>query len=695
MFKRTIVAVITFAALLCFTVTGDAADVRLGKDDTWLVYWYICGADNLEGIGHLATKDIAEMQKVKLPPNVKVLIYAGGTNLWHHPTIAANGDGIYLYSSNRLEKQVDGYANNMGDPNTLASFLKYGEDNFPADHKILLFWNHGGLSGVCYDDKFAQRNDKGEVVDRPYLTYDALKGAFAAVYGNSPEEPPFELVGFKACMTGSYELANSLADFSRYMMGAEPSVYDWNFSDWFADLAKDPSMNGAKLGKAICDSALKSYNSYFKATHTFSIIDLSKMPELREAYEAYFDEALKRADEEPGFSGAFARAATARNVDRYSNLYGDLGLIAKNTKSIMPDASKKLLGAIDKAVVYNKRGEYINSKGISTYYPYTSSEKSNMSADSYEFKLIDSQSSSYAAQKKLYRKLLELDISNLKEEIFSDENGAPEAVNILNDYKRDRFFIQFMPEQLKNISEIKCMMLPVNVTGDGDSQSTSVDVGGALSISADSLKIDRKKGTVTDNFRAVEQVFDGHRISMNASVSSRGHTFYEVPILYNGVTRKLLVRYDIATKKYEIFGFGSDVENGMVRQLQGQPVPGAVITPIYLTINTDPSDDIIGYRPELDEKTGKPVPLRSIVGQVPNPADGKNYYIKRTLGEPFVFTRNSAITERKINRGFYLYFFAFTAPNGQMVTSAPAIIGVDHGEVARAGTLDLKFAVER
>ena len=661
MFKRTIVAVITFAALLCFTVTGDAADVRPGKDDTWLVYWYICGADNLEGIGHLATKDIAEMQKVKLPPNVKVLIYAGGTNRWHHPTIAANGDGIYLYSSNRLEKQVDGYANNMGDPNTLASFLKYGEDNFPADHKILLFWNHGGLSGVCYDDKFAQRNDKGEVVDRPYLTYDALKGAFAAVYGNSPEEPPFELVGFKACMTGSYELANSLADFSRYMMGAEPSVYDWNFSDWFADLAKDPSMNGAKLGKAICDSALKSYNSYFKATHTFSIIDLSKMPELREAYEAYFDEAARRANDETGFSGAFARAATAGNVDRYSNWYGDLGLIAKNTKSIMPEASKKLLDAIDKAVVYNKRGEYLKSKGISTYYPYISSEKPAMSVESSEFKTIDAQSSSYAAQKNLYRNLLGLNVSqlNVAVPVERDSNGHLVA--------------RLTPEQLENVSMIRCLLLPVEKTDNGG--IGSFRLGESILNSADDLKIDLKTGTITENFRAVEQVFDGHKIAMFATVSGRGHNFYEVPIILgSGVEKKpctLKVRYDISAKKYTIFGFGSEVENGMVRDINAfnQLRPGDLITPVLFTTVSD--DEING----ADDPT--------ILNRYTDPKTGKNVYLKVTAGTTFVFTRDSAITDRKITRGNYVYVFSFMSPNGNAAMSRPGLIQVKHGEITR------------
>ena len=238
------------------------------------------------------------------------------------------------------------------------------------------------------------------------------------------------------------------------------------------------------------------------------------------------------------------------------------------------------------------------------------------------------------------------------------------------------------------------MMLPVDVTEDDKPQSVSVNVGESILISADDLKIDRKKGRITENFRAVEPLLDGHKIAMIATVSSRGHTFYEVPILYNGVMRKLLVRYDTAAKKYEIFGFGSSVENGLVRQTQGQPQSGAVITPIYMAINTDPADEIIGYRPYRDEKTGKPVPVHSIVNQYTNPQDGKTYYVKRTLGTPFVLTRNSTITERKIDRGYYLYYFAFSAPNGQITASAPAVIGVEYGEVLRAGTGYLKWAAE-
>ena len=663
MFKRTFAAIILLVATLMVSVSADAADAR-NKDDTWLVYLYVCGADNLEGNSYLATKDIAEMQQVKLPPNVKVLVAAGSTKKWHHPTIAAQGHGIYLYSANRFEKLVDWNTNldepdtNMSDPNTLASFLKFGEENFPADHKVIIFWDHGGVSGICYDDSF-----KGDG-----LMYDELKSAFATVYGDSPEKLPFELIGFKACVTGSYELANSIANFSHYMLGSEPSVWDWNFSDWIAALAKDPSMDGAQIGKIICDSALKSYDPIAKRTHTFSLIDLTKMPELRAAYEAYFDEAVTRANNETGFKGAFARAAENRNVDKYSNWYVDLGLLVKNTKSIMPDTSKNLLKAIDNAVVYNKRGSYLKSKGISTYYPYVSPEETPQTpgeSGANYLGFISKQNSNYYGQKELYGELLGLDVSNLQSNPLPIERNS-----------KGHLVAKLTPEQLENVSSIQCVLLPVNASG-------NFELGGALLSSADDLKIDWTTGTVTENFRGVEPMFDGHRIVMYPTVSGRGHTFYNVPIIYDGSEKNLIVRYDTSNQKYEIIGFGSTIENGMVRGLykdEYQPKPGHIINPIYWSVEDNDSTENVILR--KDPETEK---IRPDMWTYTDPQGGK-LFIKAKIGAPLIFTRDSSITNKKINKGNYFYMFMFNAPNGDQASSYPGVIIVRNGKTSRFTT---------
>ena len=656
MFKRTIAAMLILAVTLCLGVKVDAADTRHTKDDTWLVYVYLCGSD-LESNGHVSTKNIAEIQKVKLPPNVKVLIATGGATQWHHPTIKAGGDGIYLYSGSRLEKQAD-WNSDMGKPATLADFLKFGEENFEADHKVLIFRDHGGVNGICYNESLV-KNAKGEIV-KGYtnnLTYDDLNKAFADVYGNSPEEPPFELVGFGACMTGSYELAKSISNFSHYMVGSECSEYGWDFTPWIAALAEDPSMNGAQIGKVICDSALNNYDEITKLTNTFSVIDLTKMPKLREAYEEFFSEALTRANAETGFSGAFARAASARNVDKYSNLYTDLGLLAKNTKAIMPKESNKLLRAIDKAVVYNKHGAYLKSRGISTYYPYVSSEQPSVSKD--DFKNFLRQSSTSDNQKKLYKELLNLNVSKLQ--------GVPIEMK-----SNGHLVTKLDPAQLENVSMIQCMLVPI--TENSDSNLGLSGEGGIVLTSADDLKIDWKKGIITENFRGMQPVFDGHKIAMFASIRGRGHNFYSVPILVNGQARELNVRYDTSAKKYSIIGFGSSIENGMVRNLENNQLrSGDVITPIFLAIVSEENSAASG------------VPMIHYT----DPKTGKAGSINLTFGEPFVYTKDSTITDKKISNGDYLYLFQFFAPNGTAIGSAPAAITVKYGEITRFDSEDV------
>lgn len=599
----------------------------------------------------------------------------------------------------------------MGDPATLAEFLQFGEENYKPDRRIIYFWNHGGLGGVCYHDHYnvylkenkrpikagltydqlqefftgyeESEKDKFEIEEyADPLFYNELTQAFASVYGNSLENKPFELMFFNACLTGSYELANSVSNFSHYMLGAEPSIYDTPTREWISALAKNPSMNGAQIGKVICDSAMKNYSDNMRTTHIFSVIDLDKMPQLRTAYEAYFDEALNRSDEKD-FLGAFSRAVHARNVDKYSNMYTDLGLLAENTKSLMPKTSADLIAAIDNAVVYSKRGEYLKSKGISTYYPFISKEGSNpelaISSTSAGFKLVAGQNSSYQSQKVLYNKLL-----NMKD--MSALQGNNSVTIELN--KNDHFVATLTHEQLENISSVNSLLIPV----------TNNKFGGAILISADNLKIDWNKGTVTENFRPVEPMFDGHRIVMFPFVSGQKNTLYRVPIIYQEVyKRDLIVSYDTSKNTYSIIGFGFDVENGVVRKIRGKLEPGATITPIYLEVSYDPSAEFVGF--ELNEKTGevvkekgKPKYFQSLVSAVHNPQTNRTVYYKWVKGTPFVYTKDAKITNNPIINGSFFYYFDFLSLNGSSNTiSSPGAIVVNNGKIFKASTFDLEW----
>ena len=86
-----------------------------------------------------------------------------------------------------------------------------------------------------------------------------------------------------------------------------------------------------------------------------------------------------------------------------------------------------------------------------------------------------------------------------------------------------------------------------------------------------------------------------------------------------------------------------------------------------------------------DEKTGKQVQkyAPSIINQWKDPNTGKMLYLKLTKGTPFVYTRDSAITNRKITKGDYLYIFGFTSPGGYASISQAGFIHVEYNKITK------------
>ena len=476
-------------------------------------------------------------------------------------------------------------------------------------------------------------------------------------------------------MTGSYELANSIAYYSRYMVGSEPSTpgAGWYYTYWIGELAKNPAMNGRSIGQTICDGNMtyyavtdEKYGGYGSKISAYSVIDLSKMPKLRKAYERYFSEAKTRSINERGFSGKFARAASSGNAERYSDCYTDLNVLAQNTSAILPEASSELIAALEDAVVYNQGGSYLRGKGMSTYYPYFSNGLNN-------FGNFLAQKATPNSQKSLYKNLLKLDISNL--------DGLP-----IKEDSAGNGFIQLTPEQLENVSNVECVIMPYVEGGD---ESVGLENTGFVILPSDlHLKRDWNSGTFTENFSwGGQPTIDGHKITMNlitekilpaendGTDEEAFRDYYEVPIYWIGkrpyrdengevITDEngkvifrtlrgscnLLVAYEWAKKKWSIFAIGSDVENGMIRQIDVTLEPGDIIYPRF--------DALV--------------------------SDGNTLSYKSTYGEGFIYNEDSRIEFPPFEEGAYLYSFRFTAPNGKGVSSSHIIIAVDeNGNIIR------------
>lgn len=572
------------------TTKSAKAPVNFGndynKDDTWLVYWYLCGTD-LESNNGAATLDFSELVETNLPPNVKVLIQTGGTVDWKNELVPDGQIARFLYDSEDLHLLQTLPDADMGAESTLEDFLRYGKENFQADHRVFIFWDHGGGSavGICFDERTGNA-----------LSLNDLKKAFGAVHESSPENPPFELIGFDACLMATYDVANAIYGFSRYMVGSEEVEpgNGWNYTGWVGALSQNTAMGGASLGKVICDTYMDGCREYRTAdAATLSLIDLSKIPELTIAYEYFGLEALKNARQDArGFFSTFGRGAQrAENYGGNTRQSGftnmvDLGDLARQSKSLLPSTSDNLISAIDNAVVYKVNGNYREKgSGLSGFYSYDGSERALVS-------YVNLESAPYS-QKLLYYYLIYGELPKDAAQVI--DNGSfekyladakakidaakpapeiPEVAEIsttpsqrqnlfqvsqLEDLpvevdKNGNAFVKLTPEQMDILSSVRCQLVYISVEDD-----IILYLGSDANVDGN-----WETGIFKDNFQATWPTLDGHLVYMEIVAETDDYNLYEVPIKLNGVECNLQVAYRFNDNQYHIMGARKALDdNGM------------------------------------------------------------------------------------------------------------------------------------
>ncbi len=606
---------------------------KYSANDNWLVYWYICGS-NLESEGAAASRDLQEMINAPLPPNVKALIQAGGSNQWHNALIKAGSTNIYLYDETGLHELETSADSDMGAPETLARFLQYGKDNFNADHRVFIFWDHGGGSvfGLCQDE----RSDNT-------LSLNETHDAFVSVYDANEENPPFEVVGFDTCLMATYEMANALQGLTRYMVASEEVEpgNGWEYTGLLSALAKNPAMGGSALGKAICDSFYSGCEKVWtEDTATLSVIDMSKLPALRTAYENFGIEALKLSAENPRqfFSnfGRYARRAenyggNTREKGYYDML--DIGDLAKRSHRLLPQTSGNLIKAVDDAVIYKVSGVYRDrGTGISGFYPYDGTAGM--------FNMYANVSAAPMPQKYLYYHLLSGVVPAGAEKLINGEYiempPAPTqrqkifAIEDLEDTpiqidKKNYAFVKLSKEQTEILADVLCNLAYVDEANDL-----------ILYVGSDAdIELDWDNGTFRDNFQGAWPMLDGHPVYIEVTAREDNYSLYSIPIKLNGVRCDLEVAYSRKNSTYKILGARRTIRNGLADKNLIKLKAGDEITTLHYGMSIS-GDDTDFTEVEVDTFT---------------------------IGD------NPKFASEKIADGEYLYCFEFVTPDNESATS--------------------------
>ena len=353
------------------------------KQDDVTIMVYMCGTD-LESRSAMATRDLVEMTNAKLGDHVRILAYTGGCTKWNNNIISNQYNQIYQVKEGGLQCLVQNAGSaSMTNPDTLASFIQWCHENYPANRNELIFWDHGGgsVSGYGYDQKYPQ---SGSMSLAGINT--ALKKAGVS----------FDFIGFDACLMATVETGLMLDPYADYMIASEetePGI-GWYYTNWLNKLGSDPGMSTLQIGKNIVDDFVSTCATQCQGqSATLSVIDLAELAYAVPGPMKSFSESLSTQIQTGSYNSVSSARSGAREFAR-STAIDQIDLV-DFTKRLGTEPAAKLAEALRGAVKYNRISSNMsNAYGLSIYFPYRKLNQVDKAVRTYDAIGMDS---SYSA----------------------------------------------------------------------------------------------------------------------------------------------------------------------------------------------------------------------------------------------------------------------------------------------------------
>lgn len=563
-------------------------------DSGWTILVYLCGTD-LESDYEAATVDLYEAISAQYSNDVHIVYQTGGTAQWSCG-ISNSSIQRYVNIDGDIEQVDELPAASMGEAETLADFVSWGIENYPAAKMGLVFWNHGGgsISGVCFDENY----------DSDSLSLREIDRALNSVYDSMTDK--FEFIGFDACLMSTLETANILVPYAKYMFASEETEPGggWNYTDILNFLSQNPDADGAELGEMQCPSYYQHCidNEDYEGA-TFAITDLSALDELlisfdKTAKEMY--ESGKLNDISRAIYGADNFGGNNRS-EGYTNMVDLKGLLTA-VKPYAPNAADTLK-KLENAVICGVNGpQHRGAGGLSLYYPLAVqgteelSVFSDICTSSWYLAFVDR-----AAYGTTGGDIFGYDNSYLLddcENLWEQDYSANDNTGTNNG--------EFC--QADENSTIGIDSVYFDADGIYTVQLSDMDAFNyaACSLFAEfdgvSVYLGEDDDVITDyDYMLLQDNFDGSWVSLGdmplaieTVCVTEDISVYTCPILLNGEQTNLRIEYDWNTQRWNVIGTwaGIDPQTGAAARKTVTLKDGDVITPLYLAIFDDFSEYI-------------------------------------------------------------------------------------------------------
>lgn len=341
-----------------------------GLADTWTLMLYLNAED--KSFEPTLLKYIQDMEDVLKGKELFLKV----TVLYDGP---ANGDTVrYLLDANRdYHNGVNRWPlseQNLGDRDTLAAFVKWSMDTYPAENYYLAIDDHGhGAYGISWD-----KTNGNDSLTPPEI-YSALKEA--TLNG----QRKVDIFDYEACLMGMAENAYDVKDWVDYVTFSEQINWGLDtYPQYFSDLmAADTPVT---VGTRIVDR----YNAQANNAgypHTISLIETGQMADVKRAVSELGDALVATGDKNAVTAARNNAQAFAADNDATNPLladYVDLWDLADKTAGLpgVSSAAALVKTAVTNAVVTEKHAggavdgfnwDHSGAQGLSIYYPAVNS----------------------------------------------------------------------------------------------------------------------------------------------------------------------------------------------------------------------------------------------------------------------------------------------------------------------------------
>ncbi len=401
------------ALLVLILGTADARAEPEGVKANWTIMVYMNGDNNLEPDALL---NFAQMAEVGSDEHVNVLVQF---------------DRIAKYASTKTDTDPDWSQTlrfhvkkgmrpipdlaiedlgemNMGDGKVLGDFVAWAIAHFPADHYMLVIWDHGqgwrlpsnalpGDSetnrsvGTSQTDSQEPTIAAGTPVPRstdgaPYRSASNDETDKDLLYNSEIHEylvsalggRQLDVLGFDACLMSMIETAYAFRDIAQYMVASEELEpgQGWNYREWLRQVKSSNQQDGESIARITVKAYKEEYGAQNPNT-TLSAINLSHIDSLVSALDALSAELIGLLPTHLNQIRA-ARSSVKEYAPRYSFYHIDL---IKFTEAVIDTVDNPALltaagevkqkagnAVVENYAGHNRQGSY-GSNGLAIYYP--------------------------------------------------------------------------------------------------------------------------------------------------------------------------------------------------------------------------------------------------------------------------------------------------------------------------------------